>query len=347
MKYWVLATQYVCGVDLHWDNMYICLVDALGRKLVHRKLRNNADTFRKVVSRYAHSLTVAVESTGTWYWLCDVCAEMGVTFALGHAQYMKWIHGAKAKNDRIDSEKIARITIGGNLPMAYAHPKELRATRDLLRRRSRMVSMRSGMMSHIKTLNAQANMPSLGNATKSRDKRAAIASLFDDPDMAMSAEVDAVTAEFYDSVIIQIERHVERRTKEHHPKELALLMTIPGVGRILALTILLEIHDIGRFPSRQSFASYARLITAAHMSNGKKAGSAGHKIGNPYLKWAFGEIAMRAPRWSVGINGLLQKLQRKRGVGSGLSILSHKFGRAVYFMLSRGTVFDEEKFLHG
>jgi transposase len=325
--------------------MYVCVLGSDGEKYVHRRLRNDPEVFRKVVSRYGHSLTVVVESTSAWYWLADLCEEMGVTFVLGHAQYMKWIHGAKAKNDRIDSEKLARMTLGGNLPYSYTYPRQLRSLRDLLRRRSHYVSLRTGVMSHLKTLNAQANMPALGSATRDSGKRAAIPARFTDPEMAMSAEADAVTADFYDSIIAQIERHVLSRAKEHRTRDLALLMTAPGVGKILALTIILEINDIERFPSRQDFSSYARLINCAHTSNGKIVGSAGHKIGNPYLRWALGEVGTCALRKNSGINALRQRYQKNHDEGQALSMLAHKFGRAFYYMLKNGTVFDEERFL--
>lgn len=345
MRYWKVTTEYCAGIDLHWDNMFICVVDRDGEKLVHRRLRNKATTFQRVVSKFAHSLTVAVESTSAWYWLADLCEDMGATFVLGHAQYMKWIHGAKAKNDRLDSEKLARMLLGGNLPFSYTYPRQLRALRDLLRRRSYFVCLRTGMLAHTKTLNAQANMPPLGNATRSREKRRGIPALFSDADMAMSAEVDTVTADFYDSIIFQMERHVLARTKEHKSKDLALLMTTPGVGKTLALTVTLEINDVARFPTRQDFSSYSRLINPVHMSNNKRLGSAGHKIGNPYLRWALGEVGLQSTRASTGIHGMCQRYQSKYGQGQGLSVLAHKFGRAFYYMLKNGTVFDEDKFL--
>jgi transposase len=135
------------------------------------------------------------------------------------------------------------------------------------------------------------------------------------------------------------------RTKEHRTRDLALLRTVPGVGKILALTIALEINDIERFASRQDFSSYARLISSVHMSNGKVVGSAGRKIGNPYLRWALGEVAMHASHKTPGINALRQRYEKKHGAGQALSILAHKFGRAIYYMLKNGTVFDEERFL--
>jgi transposase len=260
---------------------------------------------------------------------------------------MKWVHGTKAKNDRIDSEKIARNTIGGYLPKAYPYPRELRATRDLLRRRSRFVSMRTGVMTHIKTLNAQVNLPPLGRVNRTPDKRVTIPSRFSDPDVAMSAEMDATTADYFDSAIHQVERHVLRRTKEYRSKDLALLMTVPGIGKILGLTIALEIHNIDRFDTRQDFCAYSRLIRSPHTSNDKKVGWAGRKIGNPYLKWAFSETVFHAIHSRPEINAYWQKMLKKREPGAAQAVLAHKFGRAIYYMLKRGTVFDEEQFLKG
>jgi len=345
MQFHKPTTEFCAGSDLHWDNMVLCIVGPGGETLVHRRLRNDIATLRRIIAPYAHSLTIAAESTGTWYWLCDACAELGVEFVLGHALYMKWIHGAKAKDDFIDSEKIARILMGGNFPPAYAHPKELRATRDLLRRRGHFVNARTGMMSHLKTLNAQANMSALRSSTKTKKTRDAIPELFDDPDMGMSAEVDVVTIDFYESAIAQLEKHIRVRTKEYNSRDLGLLMTTPGIGKILSLTIALEIHDIARFPTRQDFSSYCRLINTAHVSNGKRFGSAGHKIGNVYLKWAFGEVATLSIQKNERINALRQRLQKRHGAGRSLSILAHKFGRAIYYMLKNGTAFDEERFL--
>ena len=78
---------------------------------------------------------MAAECMFTWYWLADVCAAEGIPFVLGHALAMKAIHGGKAKNDRIDSHKIAVLLRGGMLPQAYVYPAAMRSTRDLIRRR--------------------------------------------------------------------------------------------------------------------------------------------------------------------------------------------------------------------
>jgi transposase len=124
-------------------------------------------------------------------------------------------------------------------------------------------------------------------------------------------------------------------------------MSTPGVGKTIALTILLEMDTVDRFPTRQKFASYSRLVKCQHRSNGKLYGSGGHKIGNPYLKWAFSQAAVFSARHSEKIGKRLEKLEKRHGKGKAKTLLAHKLGRAFYHMLKRGMVFDQEKFLRG
>ena len=118
------------------------------------------------------------------------------------------------------------------------------------------------------------------------------------------------------------------------------------MGKIIALTILFEVDSIERFPSVQDFASYSRVVKCTHESAGKKYGTGGAKIGNPYLKYAFSEAACLMAKYNPGIKTYLQKMERKHGKGKGKVILAHKIARAVYFMLKRNTVFDINKFLN-
>jgi transposase len=140
---------------------------------------------------------------------------------------------------------------------------------------------------------------------------------------------------------------MEQQAKQHQPVYWHLLKTIPGVGRILALTILYEIGDIQRFPSVQQFASYARLIKCKAESAGKVYGTSGNKIGNAHLKWAFSEAAVLYLRGNPDAQKYLNRLQQRMGKAKALSALAHKLGRAVYFMLKRERVFDERRFLTG
>jgi transposase len=144
------AHQFYCGIDLHARTLYLCVLDAAGRKVLHKEVPSEPAALLDALAPYRASpsaspggLVIACECMFAWYWIADLCAREQIAFVLGHALYMKAIHGAKAKNDRIDSEKIANLLRGGNLPQAYVYPHGLRATRDLLRRRMFLVHKRA------------------------------------------------------------------------------------------------------------------------------------------------------------------------------------------------------------
>jgi transposase len=274
--------------------MYVCILDQAGEVLVHRNVKACPEAFLEIVAPYREDLVVAVECIFTWYWLADLCAEEKLAFVLGHALYMGAIHGGKAKNDKIDSLKIATLLRGGTIPQAYVYPAGMRATRDLLRRRLHFVRK--------------------------------------------SIALDVALVDRYDDLIQELELYLVRKARIEEPQGFQLLRSIPGVGKVLAMTILYEIHDIHRFDRVQQFASYARLVRCAKESAGKK-------IGNVHLKWAFSEAAVLFLRHEARGKTLVARLEKKHGKGKTLSILAHKIGRAAYHMLVRGRPFELEKFM--
>ena len=134
MRFYTRQHRHYCGIDLHARTMYLCVLDAAGTVLLHRNIRSRPEEFLAAVAPFRDDLVVGVECIFTWYWLADLCAEEKISFVLGHALYMKAIHGGKAKNDKIDALKIATLLRGGMMPMAYVYPRGMRSTRDLLRR---------------------------------------------------------------------------------------------------------------------------------------------------------------------------------------------------------------------
>ena len=281
----------------------------------------------------------------TWYWLADVCAAEGIAFVLGHALAMKAIHGGKAKNDKIDSHKIAVLLRGGLLPQAYVYPAVMRATRDLMRRRLHLVRKRGQLLAHIQNTRAQYNLPAFARRLAYPANRDGVSEQFPDPSVRKSIEVDLALLDQYDALIGDLELTIVREAKRHDADAFHRLRSVPGIGKILALTILYEIHDIRRFDRVQEFASYARLVKCAKQSGGKTLGTSGAKMGNVHLKWAFSEASVLFLRHTTEGKKLLAGIAKKHGKGKALSILAHKIGRAVFYMLSRGTVFSMEKFL--
>lgn len=150
MRFYKNRHKYYCGIDLYAKTMYVCVIDGDGKVLKHRNISCNPQEFLNAIASYREDIVIGVECVFCWYWLADVCAKENIPFVLGHALYMKAIHGGKAKNDKIDSEKIALLIRAGMLPQAYVYPQKMRGTRDLMRRRLFFVHRRAELLSHIK-----------------------------------------------------------------------------------------------------------------------------------------------------------------------------------------------------
>src|SRR6266496_1132765 len=347
MRFYNQQHPFYCGIDLHARTMYICILDQGGEVLVHRNMKTDPEAFLKAIAPYRQGLVVAVECMFTWYWLADLCADEGIPFVLGHALYMKAIHGGKAKNDRIDAQKIAVLLRGGMLPQAYVYPAEMRATRDLLRRRLHLTRKRAELLAHVQNTNSQYNLPEIGKKIAYKANREGVAERFPDPAVQKSIEVDLALLDHYDRLLRDMELTILKTAKQHDAHTLYLLRTVPGIGEILSLVLLYEIHDIERFPRVQDFVSYCRLVKCAKESAGKRYGTSGTKIDNAYLKWAFSEAAVLFLRANPAGQKYLTRLEKKHGSGKALTLLGQKLGRTVYYMLQRQTAFDMGKFLNG
>jgi transposase len=259
---------------------------------------------------------------------------------------MKAIHGGKAKNDKIDAHKIAVLLRGGMIPQAYVYPAEMRSTRDLLRRRMHLMRQRAELLGHVQLTNQQYNLPDIGKKIAYRSNREGVAERFVDPSVAANVSFDLKRITFYDDLLNQIELEIVRHAKQHDANTFHLLDSVPGIGKILALVILYEVHDISRFPTVQDFASYCRLVKSKKESAGKVYGTSGNKIGNAHLKWAFSEAAVGFLRHNPQGQAYLARLEKKHGKAKALTALAHKLARAVYHMLRRKEAFDVKRFVN-
>ena len=346
MRFYTGQHRYYCGIDLHARTMYLCILDQQGEVVLHRNMGCDPAVFVEAVAPYRDDMVVATECIFCWYWLADLCTREGITFVLGHALYMKAIHGGKAKNDKIDSRKIAVLLRGGTLAQAYVYPPEMRATRDLLRRRLFFVRKRGELFAHVRTTSHQYNLTIPPGQLLYQCNRARVPEIFDDPIVRTSVEADLELAGHYDGLIRSMERTVLEQAKIDDVSSLDLLQSIPGVGTILSLTLLYEIHVIARFKTVQDFVSYARLVKCQKGSAGKVLGTSGAKIGNAHLKWAFSEAAVLFLRKNPRGQKHLNRLRARHGKGKALSILAARLGRASYFMLRRRSAFDLDRFMN-
>ena len=292
MRFYTKEHKFFCGIDLHAKTMYVCILDQQGGIQLQRNIRTEPEIFLRTISKYREDIVVAVECIFTWYWLADLCARENITFVLGHALYMKAIHGGKAKNDRIDAHKIAVLLRGGMLPMAYVYPREMRATRDLLRRRTYLVRKRAELLAHVQNTNYQYNLAEIGKKIAYKANREGVAERFPEVAVQKSIQLDLNLLDYYDQLLTKLEHELSLTAKVHDADSYFRIRSIPGIGRILGLVILYEIQDINRFPSVQDFVSYCRLVKSQKESAGKRYGTSGKKIGNAHLKWAFSEAAV-------------------------------------------------------
>ncbi|WP_169981452.1 IS110 family RNA-guided transposase [Tautonia rosea] len=334
-----------CGVDLHARTMFLCILDPQGKTLLHEDIPANPDAFLQSVAPHRDGLVVACECTFCWYWLADTCREHGIPFVLGHALEMRAIHGTKTKSDRIDSEKIAHLLRAGLLPQAYAYPAEMRATRDLLRRRSYLVRRRSEALTHVQLINWQYQHDTPTGKLRYASNRAGLLDRVDDECVRRTLQVDLELAAHLDGQIAELEAFLAAQAKGHDLPNYYRLRSIPGVGKVLALTLLYEIGDIRRFDAPGRFLSYARLVRPAKESAGKVVGRSNAKLGNAHLKWAFREAAALMTRHEPGVKAWAAKKAKATGKGKAQAILAARLGRAVYAMLRRGVPFDAEAFM--
>ncbi len=310
------------GIDLHKNDLVINTLDSAGELIEQRRLR----TFRPSVSAYFRSLPgphrAVVESTASWYWLADLLREEQIELTLAHSKLVKAIAYAKVKTDAVDAETLAQLLRVDLIPPAHMISPELRGVRDVLRVRLRLVQKKSRCQNALSALLTKYNVRSVEQL----------------PELA---QLEAACQE---EQIQLLEAQIKRLVKAISPELLATqdvqhLLWIPGIGRINAFTIHLEIDEITRFPSVKNFLSYARLVPGAKNSGGKSRHKRS-KDGNRYLKIAFSHAAVRAIQYSPEIKRFYQKQCRRKPKPVARGIVAKELGRIVYFVLTKGEPYD-------
>jgi transposase len=244
MRFYTKQHKAYCGIDLHARSLYVCILSQDGEILLHRNMKTRPEMFLKALAPYRADLVVAVECLFTWYWLADLCAREDIPVVLGQALSMKAIHGGKAKTDKLDVQKIAILLRGGLLPQAYVYPADMRATRDLLRRRIHLVRKRAALLTHVQHTNRQYNWPEIGQDIAYKTNRPGVAERFADPAVQKSVEVDLALIDYDDQLLRDLELAIVKTAKPHDAHTLYLLQTVPGIGKILSLVLLYESHDV-------------------------------------------------------------------------------------------------------
>ena len=345
MHFQTIKSEFYCGVDAHSRKSHVCIMDNAGKILAQKNIQNNFQTFKEFLNPFLPDVSVGCESTYTYYWISDGCKKNNIPFYLGHALYMKAISGDKIKNDPLNAKTIADLMRTNFLPEAYPYPEKMRPTRDLLRRRHRLVHLRAEAITHIQLISHQNAIEGIDGALiKDREQWDEIARIFKEYNMASTIQTDLDVINSLTPVIKSVEKEIRDNAIYHNPKDFLILKTAPGIGEILGLIILYETHNIGRFPRHQNYASYSRVVRCEQISNGKVTGRKHNKMGNPYLKWAFNAMIIPARKSSESISKYYQRLESRYGKPRAKARLAHKFCKAVYYMLKNKAPFNEKKF---
>lgn len=334
------------GVDLHSNNNVVVVTDDEDKVLYRKRRRNELDEVLEALSPFARDLAgVVVESTYNWYWLVDGLMDHGYRLHLANTGAIQQYSGLKYSDDESDAHWLATLLRLGILPEGYIYPKQERPVRDLLRKRSYLVRQRTSNILSIQNLFARNTGRRLSASGVKSLTDTHVDEMLDDGALALAVKGSLAAMQCLDAQAKKLELVALQRVRVR--KEFKRLLTVSGIGKVLGLTILLEVGDITRFAHVGDFASYARCVGGARVSNGKKKGSANTKNGNKYLCWAFMEAAGFASRYEETIQRYYQRKLAKTHKMVARKAVAHKLARACYYVLRDGTDFDVNKAFGG
>ena len=331
-----------CGIDLHSNNSVVVITDEMDKRLVRRRCPNNLDTILNVLAPHKPELAaVVVESTYNWYWLVDGLMSAGFEVKLANTVAMKRYDGLKYSDDEDDAAHLAHLLRLGILPTGYIHPPAHRALRDLGRKRIQLVRSRTQHVLSVQITLARSFGSRASSNVIKRFTVEQVNSLGLIADVALAMKSNVAIISVLNTRIGLLEKRLLAGAKSL--PEYVLLKTIPGIGEVLAIVILLETGDITRFAKVGNFASYARCVSSAHYSNGKKKGQGNTKNGNAYLVWAFIEAANFARRYCTEANAFYEKKKARTNAVLATKALAHKLARASYHILKDKRAFEVKR----
>jgi transposase len=329
--------------DLHSSNSYVAVIDEGGKRILAKKVANDPEQILTALAPHRKRIAaVAVESTYNWYWLVDMLMAKGYEVHLANPAAIQKYKGLKHADDRHDANWLAEMLRLDILPEGYIYPKEERSLRDLLRKRGHLVRLRTSLiisLQHIITRNCGI-MVNVNDVKRLKENRISPL-LNDNEDILMAGAVSKETIDYMTRQIKSIERTVEGKMELSLPYQ--QLLSIPGVGKILALTIMLETGPISRFQKVGNYVSYCRKVSSTWVSNGKAKGKGNEKNGNKYLAWAYSEASELARRFDEEAKAYFQKKAQRSNRMVAHQALAHKLARAAYYIMRDDVPFMAEK----
>lgn len=330
----------MAGMDLHSNNIVTGLVDAKGARIAQRKLACDLKEVVMFLEPYRERLnTIAVESTYNWYWLVDGLMEEGFKVVLANPAKIQIYSGIKHSDDRSDAFWLAEMLRLGILPTGYIYDPAVRPVRDLLRRRIGLVQHRTGLLLSFKSLHTRTHGHPISSSDFNALDAAGIAKLYTHEANQLIALAQKGHIEQFTETIAGIEKFVLKMAKE--TPYYTRLTTLPGVGKILGMTLTYEVGDIARFERPENFASYCRMVAAKRLSNEKSKGANNPKCGNPYLSWVFVEAANFARRFDPTCRRWFDRKAAKVGTVVATKALGCKLSKGAWHIMAEGTDYDE------
>jgi transposase len=331
------------AIDLHSTNSYLAIIDGRGKRIFNEKLPNDITTIAQRLELFSGTLQgVVVESTYNWYWLVDGLMAEGYAVHLANPSAIQQYKGMMFADDKHDAFWLAEMLRLNILPEGYIYPKNERPIRDLLRKRRHLVALRSSMLISLQNIiTRNCGMTIKTNDIKRLREDRVHPLLADNEDLALAGQVSKDSIDFLTHQIRHIETFLEKKLelKDAYRN----LVTIPGIGKILGLTIMLETGPIERFEKVGNFASYCRLVDSRWTSNDKTKGKGNKKNGNKYLSWAFSEAAEFARRYDDKARAFYNRKLRKSNFMVAHMSLAHKLARAAYFVMRDNVPFIPNK----
>jgi transposase len=331
------------GVDLHSNNAVVVVIDDSERWVLKRKFKLDLPMILSALEPYKETIKeIGVEATYNWYWFVDGFEDAGYNMRLAHPPSIENKSGKKRTNDYHDAANLAHLLRMNNFPDAYIYPKEDRPLRELLRKRSLLVRTSTQyMVSFINSVNRNLGVSISGNEVKKLSEED-VEKMLENEYLILSGQANISVMKHLKAEIKKLEKVILKKARLK--PEFKRLLTIPGIGEVIALTICLETGTLSRFKDVGNFVSYCRCVDSAQLTNEKKKGEKNRKSGNKYLCWAFVEAANFAKRWCPYAKAYYQHKFKETGNNVlSTKALASKLARATYYMLKNDVDYDPEK----
>ena len=338
--------ELYAGLDLHSRNTYIGIMDETFNRVFKKRVSNDLDQILQTLKPFKKRLKgFVVESTYNWYWLVDGLMDAGYGSAhLANPAAIKQYEGLKYSDDQHDAFFLAKLLILGILPEGYIYPKQHRPVRDLARKRMFLVQHKTAYILSLQSFIQRCCCVKISTGDIRNLTVEALQEWLKEEYLLLSAQASLDTINFLKQKIKRLEKAIIQRVKLE--KEFGQLLTIPGVGNILAMTIMLEVGDIERFPKVGNFTSYCRCVPSKRLSDGKSKGYGNRKNGNRYLSWALTEAAQLGRRYNEQFRRYYNRKVAQANTSLATKALGNKLARICYYIIRDQVPFREELIVH-